>query len=552
MTLGYEQAGFRTNHSTLDHIFSLHCIIDYFLSRKKKLFCLFIDYEKAFDNVNRAFLWQKLLNSGVNGAILRIIINIYERSKSCVKVDNNCSDYFQCFKGVRQGENLSPLLFAVYLNDLSDCLRSCTEVSGLSSLKQEAKNIGWDEREQETMFKMFLLLYADDTAVCAESEKQLQGALDAMSVYCRKWDLKLNVDKTKIIVFSRGKIRKIPNFKYRGRQVEVVYEYNYLGICMNYNNKFSVAQKQLYNKAARAMFSLITKCKKHMLPLDIRIELFDKMITPILLYGCEIWCPSMVNLASKLQLQYYKITLKVNRSTPNCMVYGDLGQYPLELQAKRRMLNYWFNLVNNTDQNKVSCTLYRFLHKQYIDGFYKSPYLSYIHNTLNSLGLSGLWIQQPHMHISSAWFNTKIKQCLKDLYTQTWFAEIEGKKIYSNYKIIKEKISMGKYIITLSEPLACSLAKFRMLSNKLPVQKGRITNIPYSERFCTLCEQNDIGDEFHYIFECPSTEIERKQYLRKYFHYRPNALKFHLLFNTNNKRELTQLAIFVKVVMSLL
>ena len=68
-TIGPEQAGFRAGHSTVDHVFTLHCIIDFFLAKKKRLYCLFIDYEKAFDRVESAFLWQKLLDSGVEGRI---------------------------------------------------------------------------------------------------------------------------------------------------------------------------------------------------------------------------------------------------------------------------------------------------------------------------------------------------------------------------------------------------------------------------------------------------------------------------------------------------
>ena len=60
-----------------------------------------------------------------------------------------------------------------------------------------------------------------------------------------------------------------------------------------------------------------------MLLLDIQIELFDRLILPILLYGCEVWCPMMTKLASKLQLRFYKIILKLSKSTPSCMVNLD-------------------------------------------------------------------------------------------------------------------------------------------------------------------------------------------------------------------------------------
>ena len=103
ITIGPKQSGFRAGHSTVDHVFTLHCIIDFFLAKKKRLYCLFIDYEKAFDRVERAFLWQKFLDSVVDGRILTIIKDMYRKAKSCVKTGNVCSDYFDCYSGVRQG-----------------------------------------------------------------------------------------------------------------------------------------------------------------------------------------------------------------------------------------------------------------------------------------------------------------------------------------------------------------------------------------------------------------------------------------------------------------
>ena len=88
---------------------------------------------------------------------------------------------------------------------------------------------------------------------------------------------------------------------------------------------------------------MIKHLGKLMLPLEIQIELFDRLIVPILLYGCEVWCPMITNLASKLQLRFYKIILKLSKSTPSCMVYGELGQFPLDVQAKCRMLKFCFN-----------------------------------------------------------------------------------------------------------------------------------------------------------------------------------------------------------------
>ena len=66
----------QVGHSTVDHMFTLHCIIDSFLAKKKRLYYQFVDYKNSLDRVKRAFLWQKLLDSGVNGCILTDIKDI--------------------------------------------------------------------------------------------------------------------------------------------------------------------------------------------------------------------------------------------------------------------------------------------------------------------------------------------------------------------------------------------------------------------------------------------------------------------------------------------
>jgi hypothetical protein len=64
-------------YSTVDHIFSLKCLIDLYLANKRKLFCAFNDYRKAFDSVNRLALWNMLLSSNIDGKCFKIIHNMY-------------------------------------------------------------------------------------------------------------------------------------------------------------------------------------------------------------------------------------------------------------------------------------------------------------------------------------------------------------------------------------------------------------------------------------------------------------------------------------------
>ena len=196
--LGQEQAGFREGYSTIDHIFVLQLIIELFQSVHKRVYCAFIDYRKAFDSINRPLLWQKLLSYNINGKLFNVVKNMYDKAKSCIKIKHFYSDYFPCNIEIRQDDNLSPLLFALFINDFSHYVgRSykglCVSQSCYPSLENE-----------DTLFlKLFILLYANDTIILAENERDLQTALDSVHEYCTKFKLIVNVNKTKIIIFSR-------------------------------------------------------------------------------------------------------------------------------------------------------------------------------------------------------------------------------------------------------------------------------------------------------------------------------------------------------------
>ena len=110
--LSENQAGFRKAYSTTDNIFVLYSLIDILRSKKKKLFCTFVDFEKAFDKGWRSAMWHKLLTYNINGKIFSVILRMYENIKSRISFQGQISDYFSCNNGLRQGGNLSPFLFA--------------------------------------------------------------------------------------------------------------------------------------------------------------------------------------------------------------------------------------------------------------------------------------------------------------------------------------------------------------------------------------------------------------------------------------------------------
>ena len=108
------------------------------------------------------------------------------------------------------------------------------------------------------------------------------------------------------------------------------------------------------------MYALFSRSRKLNLPIDIQIHLFDILVVPILLYGCEIWGFENNDIVEKLHLKFCKIILNINKTTPSCMVYGELGRFPLNVYINNRIANLWSRLVTNNLTRSV-CIMYRLI-----------------------------------------------------------------------------------------------------------------------------------------------------------------------------------------------
>jgi len=93
---GEYQAGFKKGYSTIDHLFTLmSCVFKQF-SRNRKLYVAYIDFEKAFDSINRNLLWPILLKNGIKGKMYRCIKSMYENVKARVRCGANMTQHIKC------------------------------------------------------------------------------------------------------------------------------------------------------------------------------------------------------------------------------------------------------------------------------------------------------------------------------------------------------------------------------------------------------------------------------------------------------------------------
>ena len=377
------QAGFRKCMSTVDNIFVLHGLITYMLNGGKQFYCAFIDFSKAFDYVVRDILWYELVKLGVRGQILKVIKSMYENIKSMVKSNNELSDQFTCSLGVRQGECLSPFLFAMYVNDIEDFFY--------------AKGA---EGVDATMFKLFLLLhvYADDITVFAETAVGLQNGLNILHEYCSKWKLTVNIEKSKIMVFRKGGL--LPNdlkFYYNGSELSIVSSFSYLGVVFKPGGSFSSAQQTLAGQAQKAIFSLNSYLYKFT---DIspyhRLELFDKLVTPILNYSgnsAEVWGFCKADKIEVVHLQFCKRLLGLKQCTQNDFVYGDFGTCSFHCRRLFIIIRYWLKVIT-CNENKYIKHIYNMMLSDIESMPESENWAMLVKRLLCSLGFNNVWLAQ--------------------------------------------------------------------------------------------------------------------------------------------------------------
>ena len=108
------------------YIFIVNCLKDIAKSQKKKLYCTLVDCKQAFDRVWRDCLWANFYSFRMNRKCLNVIKSIYENSKSRIITAEGPSAFLSCNIEFRQGDNVYPLLFTVFLNDLEQYLEQHT------------------------------------------------------------------------------------------------------------------------------------------------------------------------------------------------------------------------------------------------------------------------------------------------------------------------------------------------------------------------------------------------------------------------------------------
>ena len=352
-----DQEGFTSGRSTTRYLFRL--LANLCEVKRQKLTCiiLFLDFEKAFDSVYIPSLITKLFGMGITGAILRLVHNFLVSRKVCLKINKFIGKERHCFLyGLPQGSVLSPLLFIIYVTDMT-------------------KDFPHELKKWMTCFK-----FADDgTFLIAHKEmsqcyRLMQILCDNLTKWCIKNKLVINcdVDKTEAIILKTSSpiSTDIPPLLIGSRLIRYVRSTKVLGIIVDDELSFKQhSSKQL--KRCQQKWGLLTKTTSRNYGLNIRslCLLLKTTVLTKLFYAAPLW---LYNNLGNFKGFWNKVIMKISGATLN--PNRDLTELALQLpplEIQLDVLTVKFMCKALTDQDSITSvlaqvdgSLYSEFHKQ--------------------------------------------------------------------------------------------------------------------------------------------------------------------------------------------
>jgi exonuclease III len=357
------QCGFRRKHGSVDALFTLQHLIARARYQRQCLYVVFVDFRKAFDSVQRQHMLQRCRQLGVHGPFLHALERVYDNVMLQAHVAGQCGDVFATACGTKQGSELSPLLFGLFIEQLHELIQLKLPGAGPVLGHLHVPD----------------LLYADDVALLALNDPhQAQQLLDCLDVFCQLFDMEVNLAPTKtcaVVFRSRG--TDIPmdfHPTFRGQAVPVEESYKYLGLVLHATDDIRVTANALATTSTRAMHALLSKLKAaHLTQFDIRCRMFDILVTSVMSYGCQVWGPFLVhkpqprgqpahrprivppyaNFADKLHLSFLRMMAGAGRCVSHEVLMRDFGRRAISWHWIKLATRWWCRM-RAMDEHKLA------------------------------------------------------------------------------------------------------------------------------------------------------------------------------------------------------
>ncbi|KAK3555042.1 hypothetical protein QTP86_006366, partial [Hemibagrus guttatus] len=253
-----QQYGFMPRKSTTDAIFALRILMEKYRDGQRELHCVFVDLEKVYDRVPREELWYCMRKSGVAEKYVRVVQDMYERSRTVVRCAVGQTEEFKVEVGLHQGSALSPFLFAIVMDQLSEEVR------------------------QESPWTM---MFADDIVICSESREQVEENLERWRFALERRGIKVSRSKTEYMCVNEregsGTVRL------QGEEVKKVQEFKYLGSTVQSNGECGNEVKKRVQAGWNGWRKVSGVLCDQKISARIKGKVYRTVVRPAMLYGLE-------------------------------------------------------------------------------------------------------------------------------------------------------------------------------------------------------------------------------------------------------------------------
>ena len=313
-----EQCGFRPNRSTTDMMFVVRRLQEIRRKAGVSLYMCFIDFQKAYDTVDRTLLWQVLTRIGVPPQILAVIQQFHDGMRACVRPDNGvCSDRFEVEQGLRQGYVLSPLLFNIFFAAvLTVVLQRFSEkpaiLADLVHLKEPPTSMGPKPAMGYVRCAVLGMLYAHDACIVTRSPQGLVKMMEVIVEVCPAFALTVSARKTDTMCMPPPRTpRTMVQVETAGQPYKQVQSFTYLGGAVTEVPDMSVEiakrTRVCWMRIRRYLQELYDQPK---VALSLKTRMVKAEALEALLYGCSTWTLCQEHYA-KLRTVHHRVLLRI-------------------------------------------------------------------------------------------------------------------------------------------------------------------------------------------------------------------------------------------------
>ena len=525
-----EQGGFRQGRGTLDHLMVLDDITRRRLSQGKTTFACFVDLTKAYDTVFRARLWRKLWDAGVRGAMWSAIKALYADAVAALQVGDTTTDWFRVKVGLQQGDALSPLLFALYINE--------------AARMAKGSNLGVKLDGQDGP-RVPILLFADDVVLLGETAEDLQSLMHIVGTELERDHLAVSPSKTEVVVFDPATAGSdTSGLTMQGQPVSRAEDntYQYLGVRWAGDLTW---REQVVRKVNSHVFNHTgALTKAHRLGLYVRgglpprlaLRIIGSHIRPMTLYGAEIWgvtpetfqdsvqrvLPQSRTSTKKRTVEQIAVTLAAQMlgvpiTTSFSKIRGEAGWWSQQAHNDEQtfLLLWRVDKIARDPKQKhrlvgqsYRASLARVKADQQAGRVTEELWLSRVYDRLRQYGLLAEWLQKP-------WSRRKWKQHIRLVIHQVeemrWKTHVKSSQQGRQY--LRELHPKLRAPIYLSVKGTHESTRVRTALRIRGSVLGDHRRRGGSTGACPLCHSGAVETVQHFLLECPFWATLRKRTL---------------------------------------